>query len=74
MDMSKRRGVGDDDFAMPDGEVEELGDEGEFYDDEAEDDDDLDGEDEDDVEFDDEYDEEEYNEDEDLDLETEGEE
>src|SRR5262245_60737185 len=76
MDMNKKRGVDDDDFAVPDDEVEGLGEEEEeeFYGDDELDDDELDGEDDDDAEFDDEYDEEEYNEDEDLDLEEEDEE
>ena len=67
MDIKKRRGVDDGDFALPDDEANEFGDEEEDEDFLADDeDDDLDGED-DDVDFDDEYEEEEYDEDEDLD-------
>jgi len=66
MDMKKKRGVGDGDFVLPDGEAEEFAEEDdELLDDESEDDDELDD---DDVELDDEYDEEEYDEDEDLDI------
>jgi hypothetical protein len=71
MDMKKKRGVDDGDFALPDDEAEEFADEEEefFDDDDSDDDDEDDLDDDDDVELDDEYDEEEYDEDEDLDLE-----
>jgi len=68
MDMKKKRGIGDDDFTLPDAEVDDLGDEDEelLGDDDLEDDD-LEGDDEDDDADFDEYDEEEYDEDEDVD-------